>query len=95
MLKKLLLLLCLASLVAWAAPSKGRKASMKKKAAPVAEKTVEAPAASTDADDGFMSAPDTVAPLFMKFEWGQVLSLDMLVVAQAHRLVGRCYGYDW
>lgn len=59
MLKKLLLLLCLASLVAWAAPSKGRKASMKKKAAPVAEKTVEAPAASTaDADDGFMSVTE-------------------------------------
>ena len=30
--------------------------------------------------NGFMSGPDTVAPLFMKFEWGQVLSLDMLVV---------------
>jgi hypothetical protein len=60
MLKKLLLLLCLASLVAWAAPSKGRKASMKKKAAPVAEKTVEAPAASAaDADDGFVSAPES------------------------------------
>jgi len=60
MLKKLLLLLCLASLVAWAAPSKGRKASMKKKAAPVAEKTVEAPAASAaDADEGFVSAPES------------------------------------
>ena len=60
MLKKLLLLLCLASLVAWAAPSKGRKASMKKKAAPVAEKTVEAPAApAADADDGFVSAPES------------------------------------
>ena len=65
MLKKLLLLLCLASLVAWAAPSKGRKASMKKKAAPVAEKTVEAPApAAESSDDGFMSAPESapVAP---------------------------------
>jgi hypothetical protein len=57
MLKKLLLLLCLASLVAWAAPAKGRKASAKsKKAAPVAEKTVEAPAA--DADDGFISVAE-------------------------------------
>jgi len=47
MLKKLLLLLCLASLVAWAAPSKSRKASHKsnKKARVAAEKTVEAPAA--------------------------------------------------
>ena len=66
MLKKLLLLLCLASLVAWAAPSKGRKASMKKKAAPVAEKTVEAPAApTTDADEGFVSAPES-APVEKK-----------------------------
>ena len=60
MLKKLLLLLCLASLVAWAAPSKGRKAKSKK-ATPVAEKTVEAPAApaaKTDADDGFVSVAE-------------------------------------
>ena len=59
MLKKLLLLVCLASLVAWAAPSKGRKASMKKKAAPVAEKTVEAPTAQSDSDDGFMSVAES------------------------------------
>ena len=61
MLKKLLLLLCLASLVVWAAPSKGRKAAMKKKAAPVAEQTVEAPAASApaDSDDGFMSVAES------------------------------------
>ena len=60
MLKKLLLLLCLASLVAWAAPSKGRKASAKsKKAAPVAEQTVEAPAAAADEDDGFISVAES------------------------------------
>ena len=60
MLKKLLLLLCLSCLVAWAAPSKGRKASLKsKKTAPVAEKTVEAPAAPADSDDGFMSVAES------------------------------------
>ena len=61
MLKKLLLLLCLASLVAWAAPAKARKAKSKK-AAPVAEQTVEAPAASTESDDGFMSVSESAAP---------------------------------
>ena len=62
MLKKLLLLLVLSSLVAWAAPTKGRKASAKsKKATPVAEQTVEAPAAPTESDDGFMSAPENSA----------------------------------
>jgi hypothetical protein len=61
MLKKLLLLLCLASLVAWAAPAKARKAKSKK-AAPVAEQTVEAPAASAEADDGFMSVSESAAP---------------------------------
>lgn len=30
--------------------------------------------------NGVMSAPDSVAPIFCKFEWDQVLSLDMLVV---------------
>ena len=30
--------------------------------------------------NGFMSFPDSVAPIFCKFEWSQVLSLDMLVV---------------
>ena len=29
---------------------------------------------------GFMSLPDSVEPIFCKFEWTQVLSLDMLVV---------------
>ncbi len=29
---------------------------------------------------GFMSVPDSIAPIFCKFEWGQVLSWDMLVV---------------
>ena len=29
---------------------------------------------------GFMSLPDSVEPIFCKFEWSQVLSLDMLVV---------------
>lgn len=29
---------------------------------------------------GFVSLPHSVAPLFMQFEWGQVLSVDMLVV---------------
>ena len=61
MLKKLLLLLCLASLVAWAAPAKARKAKAKK-AAPVAEQTVEAPAASAESDDGFMSVSESAAP---------------------------------
>ena len=61
MLKKLLLLLCLASLVAWAAPAKARKAKSKK-AAPVAEQTVEAPAASAESDDGFMSVSESAAP---------------------------------
>jgi hypothetical protein len=61
MLKKLLLLLCLSSLVAWAAPAKARKAKSKK-ATPVAEQTVEAPAASADSDDGFMSVSESAAP---------------------------------
>lgn len=61
MLKKLLLLLCLASLVAWAAPAKARKAKSKK-ATPVAEQTVEAPAASAESDDGFMSVSESAAP---------------------------------
>ena len=61
MLKKLLLLLCLASLVAWAAPAKARKAKSKK-AAPVAEQTVEAPAASAESDDGFMSVSESADP---------------------------------
>ena len=61
MLKKLLLLLCLSSLVAWAAPAKARKAKSKK-AAPVAEQTVEAPAASAESDDGFMSVSESAAP---------------------------------
>ena len=30
--------------------------------------------------NGFISTPESVAPIFCKFEWGQVLSLDMLVV---------------
>ena len=30
--------------------------------------------------NGFMSVPDSVSPIFCKFEWSQVLSLDMLVV---------------
>ena len=29
---------------------------------------------------GFMSMPDSIAPIFCKFEWSQVLSWDMLVV---------------
>ena len=29
---------------------------------------------------GLVSLPDSVGPLFMKFEWGSILSLDMLVV---------------
>lgn len=61
MLKKLLLLLCLSSLVAWAAPAKARKAKSKK-ATPVAEQTVEAPGASADSDDGFMSVSESAAP---------------------------------
>ena len=61
MLKKLLLLLCLSSLVAWAAPAKARKAKSKK-AAPVAEQTVEAPAAAAESDDGFMSVSESAAP---------------------------------
>lgn len=61
MLKKLLLLLCLSSLVAWAAPAKARKAKSKK-AAPVAEQTVEAPAAPAESDDGFMSVSESAAP---------------------------------
>ena len=62
MLKKLLLLLCLASLVAWAAPAKSRKAAMKakKKEAPVAEQTVEAPA-DAPADESFTSASESAA----------------------------------
>ena len=64
MLKKLLLLLCLSSLVAWAAPSKGRKAKSKK-ATPVAEQTVEAPAAPAEEPvDSQMEAvaDETVTP---------------------------------
>ena len=30
--------------------------------------------------NGFVSLPDSVAPIFCKFEWSHVLSLDMLVV---------------
>ena len=30
--------------------------------------------------NGFISVPDSVGPIFCKFEWSQVLSLDMLVV---------------
>ena len=30
--------------------------------------------------NGFVSAPDSVAPIFCQFEWSHVLSLDMLVV---------------
>ena len=30
--------------------------------------------------NGVVSAPDSVAPIFCKFEWNQVLSMDMLVV---------------
>ena len=30
--------------------------------------------------DGLVSSPASVGPLFMKFEWSQILSLDMLVV---------------
>ena len=66
MLKKLLLLVCLACLVAWAAPTKSRRAALKsKKARVAAEKTVEAvapveseaPAApAAEADDGSASA---------------------------------------
>lgn len=62
MLKKLLLLLCLASLVAWAAPSKSRKATMKsKKKVTTVEQTVEAPApaAAADEDDGFISVAES------------------------------------
>ena len=29
---------------------------------------------------GFMSLPDSISPIFCKFEWGNVLSWDMLVV---------------
>ncbi len=29
---------------------------------------------------GFVSLPDSISPIFCKFEWGQVLSWDMLVV---------------
>jgi adenine/guanine/hypoxanthine permease len=29
---------------------------------------------------GFMSMPDSIAPIFCKFEWSQILSWDMLVV---------------
>ena len=65
MLKKLLLLLCLASLVAWGAPAKSRKAApkSKKKAPVVAEKTVDAPVESTSsgesADEGFVSTVES------------------------------------
>jgi hypothetical protein len=48
-------------LVAWAAPAKARKAKSKK-AAPVAEQTVEAPAAAAESDDGFMSVSESAAP---------------------------------
>lgn len=30
--------------------------------------------------NGVVSLPDSVAPIFMKFEWSQILSLDMLIV---------------
>ena len=30
--------------------------------------------------DGIISTPASVAPVFMKFEWSQILSLDMLIV---------------
>jgi AGZA family xanthine/uracil permease-like MFS transporter len=30
--------------------------------------------------NGFISTPESVAPIFCKFEWSQMLSLDMLVV---------------
>ena len=64
MLKKLLLLLCLASLVAWAAPTKARKASKLRKKVTKVETVVETPAtatseASPDADDGFMSVVES------------------------------------
>ncbi len=62
MLKKLLLLLCLASLVAWAAPAKSRKATMKsKKKVTTVEQTVEAPAPApaADEDDGFISVAES------------------------------------
>ena len=29
---------------------------------------------------GIVSVPDSVSPIFLKFEWGQVFSFDMLVV---------------
>ncbi|MBP5768783.1 MAG: hypothetical protein J6W51_06775 [Fibrobacter sp.] len=69
MLKKLLLLVCLACLVAWAAPTKSRRAALKsKKARVAAEKTVEAPEApasevaapaETDANDGAAATPES------------------------------------
>jgi glucan-binding YG repeat protein len=64
MLKKLLLLLCLSCLVAWAAPSKARKATMKckskKATTAVVEQTVETPAdAPAETDDGFMSVSES------------------------------------
>ena len=64
MLKKLLLLLCLSCLVAWAAPSKARKATMKSKSkkatTAVVEQTVETPAAApAETDDGFMSVSES------------------------------------
>ena len=30
--------------------------------------------------DGIISTPASIAPVFMKFEWSQILSLDMLIV---------------
>jgi len=62
MLKKLLLLLCLASLVAWAAPAKSRKATMKsKKKVTTVENTVSAEASSSsmESDDGFISVAES------------------------------------
>ena len=68
MLKKLLLLVCLACLVAWAAPTKSRRAALKSKKARVAtEKTVEAPEAPApeaapavaDANDGAAATPES------------------------------------
>lgn len=58
MLKKLLLLVCLASLVAWAAPAKSRRAALKNKKAHVAaEKTVKAPEAPAPESETAPASP--------------------------------------
>ncbi|MEN9917629.1 MAG: hypothetical protein RL662_65 [Bacteroidota bacterium] len=45
------------------------------------------PMAEISKHDGIMSIPPSIAPIFMKFEWGQVFTFDMLIVVFTFLLI--------